>query len=103
MPQLPFKPDKALRKSLGLNAETLYRPGGCVACHGTGYSGRIALFEFLLVDDDIAKLVLKRADARQIEDCARAAGHRSLVDQGMATAAQGLTSVEEVMRVALGE
>ena len=53
--------------------------------------------------DTIARLILRRADAREIEDTARAHGHRSLIDEGYAKAAQGLTSIEEVMRVTLGE
>ena len=99
----PYTPAAALLQRLGITAETLYRPVGCTACHGTGYSGRIALFEFLPVTDPIARLILRRADAREIEDAARADGHRSLVDEGYAKAALGLTSVEEVMRVAIGE
>jgi len=99
----PYVPEKRLLKSLGIKADVLYRPTGCTACHGTGYSGRIALFEFLPVTDTVARLILRRADAREIEDAARADGHKSLVDEGYAKAAQGLTSVEEVMRVAIGE
>ena len=99
----PYAPDAALLASIGVHTDTLYRADGCVACHGTGYSGRIALFEFLTVNDTIARLILRRADAREIEDTARAHGHRSLIDEGYAKAAQGLTSIEEVMRVTLGE
>jgi general secretion pathway protein E len=107
----PFTPDETLRQSLGqplgqlprVDTAQLYRATGCVACHGTGYNGRIALFDFLPINDDIARLILKRADARQIEDCAKAAGHRSLIEEGYITAAQGLTSIEEVLRVAIGE
>lgn len=98
-----YAPEPDLLRATGITADVLYRPGACVACHGTGYTGRIALFEFLPVSDDIARLILRRADAREIEDTARAQGHRSLVDEGYAKAAQGLTSVEEVMRVAIGE
>ena len=109
----PYLPDAAVLMSLGMCAEALekgepgarnfHRATGCVACHGTGYSGRIALFDFLPVDDEIARLILKRADARQIEDCASAAGHRTLAQEGYAKAAQGLTTIEEVLRVASGE
>jgi len=107
----PFTPDETLRQSLGqplgqlprVDTAQLYRATGCVACHGTGYNGRIALFDFLPINDDIARLILKHADARQIEDCAKAAGHRSLIEEGYITAAQGLTSIEEVLRVAISE
>jgi general secretion pathway protein E len=104
----PFTPDDALIASLGidtaaLEASQFFRATGCVACHGTGYSGRIALFDFLPVDDAIARLILKRADAREIEECACAAGQRTLLQEGYAKAAQGLTTIEEVLRVASGE
>lgn len=106
--RMPFMPDEALFASLSIKdaaggAGHFYRAAGCTACHGTGYSGRIALFDFLPVDDAIARLILKRADARQIEECASAAGHRSLLQEGLAKAAQGLTTIEEVLRVASGE
>lgn len=106
--RVPFVPDEALLATLGLDAAAtqagdFHRAAGCTACHGTGYSGRIAVFDFLPVDDAIARLILKRADARQIEECANAAGHRSLLQEGFAKAAQGLTTIEEVLRVASGE
>lgn len=106
--RVPFVPDEALLATLGLDAAAaedghFHRAVGCTACHGTGYSGRIAVFDFLPVDDAIARLILKRADARQIEECANAAGHRSLLQEGFAKAAQGLTTIEEVLRVASGE
>ncbi len=106
--RVSFVPDEALLTSLGIDAAAGYeshfhRAAGCTACHGTGYSGRIALFDFLPVDEAIARLILKRADARQIEECANAAGHRSLLQEGFAKAAQGLTTIEEVLRVASGE
>lgn len=106
--RVPFVPDEALLTSLGIDAAAgheshFHRAAGCTACHGTGYSGRIAVFDFLPVDDAIARLILKRADARQIEECASAAGHRSLLQEGLTKAAQGLTTIEEVLRVASGE
>ncbi|WP_298167204.1 GspE/PulE family protein [Novosphingobium sp.] len=106
--RVPFVPDEALLTSLDFDAAAgdeshFHRAAGCAACHGTGYSGRIALFDFLPVDEAIARLILKRADARQIEECANAAGHRSLLQEGFAKAAQGLTTIEEVLRVASGE
>ena len=98
-----YTPEPVLLNTMPIAADVLYRATGCVGCHGTGYSGRIALFEFLPVTETVAKLILRRADAREIEDAARAQGHRSLMDEGYAKAAQGLTSIEEVMRVTIGE
>jgi general secretion pathway protein E len=98
----PFTPDAALLEKLGA-ASTLYRAVGCDACGGSGYAGRIALFELLVVDDAIAALILRRADTRAIADAAASRGMRSLVGDGLLKASQGLTTVEEVLRVASGD
>ena len=109
----PYAPDPALLDSLGtpvidvalthassVPVKALWHAKGCPACRGTGYTGRIALFGFLPVGDEVAKLILRRADAREIEGVAQALGHRSLLADGLIKAAAGLTTVEEVMRVA---
>lgn len=77
----------------------LYRPVGCQQCNGTGYAGRIAIFELLMVDAEIAGLILARADTRVIADTAAKKAMRSLLNDGLMRASQGLTSVEEVLRV----
>ncbi len=84
-------------------AQTWYRAIGCRSCQHTGYAGRVAVFEFLAVDQDMARLIGQRADIHAIEEAAAAAGSRSLLVDGFAKVAQGLTSVEEVLRVASGE
>ena len=61
------------------------------------------MFEFLSVDRAIARLISRRADSHAIEEAATAAGGRSVLRDGFAKVAQGLTSVEEVLRVASGE
>jgi general secretion pathway protein E len=100
----PYIPDKSTRHGLELPKKTeFWHPVGCAACNGSGYRGRLALFEFMPVDGVLARLILERADTRVIEDAAHAAGHRSLVQDGYAKAARGLTSIEEVLRVANDE
>ncbi len=98
-----YRPDAELRAELGLPDQPLYRAVGCDACHHTGYNGRLAVFEFLVVDPAIARLITRRADIHAIEDAAVASGFRSLAKDGFAKVALGLTSVEEVLRVASGE
>ncbi|UAJ09053.1 GspE/PulE family protein [Glacieibacterium megasporae] len=75
---------------------TLYRAVGCAECDHTGYRGRIALVEFLVIDPVIAKLVLARAEAR---DIAAASAATSMYADGIAKARAGLTTIEEVLRV----
>jgi len=61
------------------------------------------VFEFLAVDQTIARLISRSADIHAIEEAAVAAGGRSLMKDGFAKVALGLTTVEEVLRVASGE
>jgi len=102
----PFVASAELCADLGL-AETghvtFFRGAGCGSCGGSGYAGRIALLEFLKVDDTIAKLILKRADTREIAEAAAAANMRTLRADGLAKARAGLTTVEEAVRVAVGD
>ncbi len=71
----------------------------CSHCRQTGYKGRTAIFEFLQLDDEIRSLILRHASAGEITDVARAKGMRTLREDGMEKVKQGLTTLEEVMRV----
>jgi general secretion pathway protein E len=96
------KPAAALLARLGNGGdapEAFYRAKGCERCNGTGYSGRCALLEVLVMDDPLRRLVLQRADAREIEKAAVAGGMRTLYQDGLRKAAEGVTSIEEVLRV----
>ena len=81
----------------------LWHPIGCGACNHSGYSGRIAIFELLLVDAEVARLILSRSDTRTIAEAAAKRRMRTLLSDGLAKAVQGRTSVEEVLRVVSGE
>lgn len=99
----PYLPSEQVLASIGeapAHAGPFYRAVGCEACGQTGYRGRIALIELLVVDEAIARLVLQRADARDIERAARAGSMRSLMHDGLLKANAGLTTIEEVLRVA---
>ena len=77
----------------------LHRPVGCDACGGTGYTGRLAIVEILLMTDAIRELVLKRCDAGEIARRAHEQGMVTMRDDGLAKAVAGLTTIEEVLRV----
>ncbi|HPU14574.1 MAG TPA: ATPase, T2SS/T4P/T4SS family [Polymorphobacter sp.] len=81
-------------------AVPVYRATGCAACDNSGYRGRVALLELLVIDEAIAQLVLARGEAREINRAAQAAGMRALVADGIVKAQAGLTTLEEVLRVA---
>ena len=83
--------------------KTLYRASGCSACGGVGYRGRLGIIEVLAMGDEVRRLILTQADARAIEQAARAAGMRTLYEDALAKAAAGATSVEEVLRTTRSE
>jgi general secretion pathway protein E len=90
--------------SLGLDPATMdgmkfYKPHGCDACSNTGFRGRIALFELLEMDEEISRLILVRAEAREVQRAAVDAGMRLMLADGIAKAQAGLTTVEEILRV----
>ena len=76
-----------------------YRPTGCELCNATGYHGRSAIAEMLVIDEDIRRMTLRKADARDIQRQAVEGGMRTLYDDGMRKALAGVTSIEEVLRV----
>jgi general secretion pathway protein E len=76
-----------------------YRGAGCDECSGRGYSHRVGIFEMMPVDDEIRKLIVKGADAGQLTDMARRNGMRNLREDGWIKVRDGVTTVEEVMRV----
>ena len=76
-----------------------FRPVGCTSCRGTGFRGRVALTEFLPLSEAISRLVLVRAEAREIGRQAMAEGMRSIFADGIAKARLGETTLEEVLRV----
>jgi len=77
----------------------LYRAVGCEHCKNTGYSGRTALMEILLMSDEVRHLVLKHADAHELNQLAISQGMVSLYQDGLSKALAGVTSLEEVLRV----
>lgn len=96
------EPDAELLDRLGAGDEpprVLYHPTGCDKCNGGGYSGRSALLEVLVMDDTLRRLVLKRADAREIEQAAIEGGMMTIYRDGLRKAAEGITSIDEVLRV----
>ena len=79
---------------------TFYGPGGCKECADTGYRGRTAIHEILVIDDRIRQLVTDGADMSAVREAACDAGFKTMMTNGLEKAAQGTTSIEEVLRVA---
>ena len=86
---------------LGLRPGTaLFEPAGCERCGGTGYRGRRAIFECLEITEPVRREILAGADDAAIERVGIAEGMATLVEDGKARCLEGLTSVDEVFRVA---
>lgn len=95
-----YAPDPHLLVQLGLPDDTVYRRGrGCEYCGKTGFRGRSGIYEVLDITSDIRRMVLSGAHATEIHRAAAAAGMRTLREDAADRVSQGLTTVEEVMRV----
>ena len=77
----------------------IYQGRGCKACHKTGYSGRKAIYEFLPLTEQLNQLIVNRATASEIRECAVKSGMRTLRYSGWELVKQGLSTPEEVLRV----
>jgi type IV pilus assembly protein PilB len=73
---------------------------GCVSCGGTGYAGRCAIFEFLVVDHEIGELIIHGQNEMDIRAAARQKGYGGLMESGVRKMLQGITTSEEVIHVA---
>ena len=96
--------DEAI-KHLGISEEqaensVFYHGRGCPACGETGYLGRLPIFEFLDVDTDISEKIIASANESQIREASRQKGYSGLLDSGVIKVLEGLTTAEEVIRIA---
>lgn len=89
--RFPYNPDEGV--------PTLYRPVGCSTCGNTGYRGRMAVHEVMTVTEEIERMVSEHASSEEIGRVAREQGMITLRYDGMMKVKQGLTSIEEILRV----
>jgi type IV pilus assembly protein PilB len=91
---------KTALKARGQSLARLYRGTGCKVCGQTGYTGRVGVFEILEMSEAIKELILKRASSDDLAKAAREAGMTTMLEDGIEKVLQGITTLEEVMRVA---
>ncbi|NWF76018.1 MAG: type II secretion system ATPase GspE [Nitrospirae bacterium] len=77
----------------------LYRGAGCEKCKGKGYLGRTGIFELLVIDNDIRSMITERVDSQRIKNHAISRGMKTLRQDGLEKVLQGITTIEEVLRV----
>ena len=78
---------------------SIYRPIGCRSCRGTGYAGRLGIYELLETNDDIRQLANERKSTEALRKAAIANGMKTLREDGWRKVAKGLTTIDEVVRV----
>ncbi|MEK9185817.1 MAG: ATPase, T2SS/T4P/T4SS family, partial [Patescibacteria group bacterium] len=82
-----------------LGKKDLWRGAGCDKCNRSGYRGRIGIYEVMPIDESIREAMLKRCSASQIRRAAISQGMSTMVEDGFRKAAEGITTLEEVLRV----
>lgn len=97
----PSEVELNLYQKRGLKSGSVYRGKGCSACKMTGYKGRIAIHEVLMIDDSIRKMMMNNQSISAIKNYALKNGMIFLIDDGLLKVKQGLTTIEEVMRVTM--
>jgi general secretion pathway protein E len=97
----PFAADAAQLRALGLAPAhgTLYSAQGCVACNRSGYRGRTGIYELMNIDDELRRLIHDRVSEQDLRTYVLSHGMRTLREDGMRWAVQGVISLEEVVRV----
>ena len=80
-----------------------FRGRGCPTCNGTGFKGRVALYEVMPIKDEIKELILEGASTAEIKKAAIRLGMKTLRMSGLTKVAEGVTAIEEIMRVTFGD
>ncbi|MFH1724269.1 MAG: ATPase, T2SS/T4P/T4SS family [Elusimicrobiota bacterium] len=94
----PTEPEaEALGKAV--KGKKFHAPAGCPSCQNNGYSGRLAIHEWLAIGRNVREMILKRASLDELQASARRGGLRSIQDNALDKASRGLTSLAEVIRV----
>ena len=91
------------KKNNIVNSSFLRDENLCQVCNGSGYKGRLGLYEVMRINENIRELIMKSANAKDIKECSINNGMRSLLNYGLELVKKGLTTLEEVERVCLLE
>lgn len=98
----PYEPSPQLVSQLGLEEkQVIYAAKGCEKCNHSGYRGRVALYEVLLLTDTLRSALAQRAPLHEVKSMARKEGMQTLFESGVKKVKEGVTSAEEVMRITL--
>ena len=100
----PYRLDLAAVRKLGIKSDIggslqMFRGKGCAACNFTGYHGRTGIYEFLVVSEEIQRLILEKTDANIIRQKALTLGMKTLWENGWGKVERGVTTLEDLLRV----
>ena len=100
----PYQLDVAAVRKMGIRTEVggslqVFRGKGCAACNFTGYHGRNGIYEFLTIGEEIQRLILEKADSNLIRQKALALGMKTLWEDGWRKVEEGVTTLEDLLRV----
>jgi general secretion pathway protein E/type IV pilus assembly protein PilB len=106
--QRPTAPDPAKMRLLNLEAANLagahfMEGAGCEACNGTGFRGRMGIFEMFEVNEELQRMIYENTRSAYLRERARSLGMRTMREDGLRKATAGLTTVEEVVSITVGE
>jgi type IV pilus assembly protein PilB len=97
-----YKPSDEMREFLtlqGFTAQTMYQGKGCDRCRKTGYTGRLGIYELLVMDDSLRDMVTRNPDVNHLRKLCRERGLVTLREDGFDKVIKGLTTVDEILRV----
>ena len=102
--KVPYEPDQKELDLVGLTRDQipdgiLYKGRGCKECFGTGFKGRIGIFELFLIDDEIRELINSKADSMKLKSAGISKGMRTLREDGILKVIKGITTIQELARV----
>jgi type IV pilus assembly protein PilB len=94
----PTEQERIFMNNRGIHAEKLHKGNGCGNCNRTGYRGRLAIHEILVVNDTMRQLISNKASVQEMRDAALEHGLIQLMDDGIQKVRQGITTLQEVIR-----
>lgn len=95
--------EKEIFAANGITIDTVRKGKGCPACNNTGYRGRLAIHEIVPIDRQLKEFILNRANGTTIRDYMSEQGYNTLLEDGLLKVLDGVTTTEEVLRVATAE
>jgi type IV pilus assembly protein PilB len=93
----PAKMPDNIARQYGITRCDIFEAKGCEYCRNTGYMGRVAIHELLLIDQDFRQLIINRSGIAKIREAGKKSGMKTLIEDGLQKVAEGITSIEEVM------